>query len=383
MNNATVTNAETYDYLVVGGGIFGCYAARYLSAKGHRICLVESESRLFTKASVVNQARLHSGYHYPRSVATAWMSDENRARFTEEHRPFINFAFEQYYAIDQYASLTDAAQFERFCQFIGIPCDRVRRHTLFNFDRLEALYRTTEYSFDPVLIAAYYRREVEMNPRITLLLSTLVHQARQQGGHWSVELADRAGGPSRTICAAAVINATYSGSNAVNRRFGLQEIQLMHEIAEIAFVDSPQFKDIGITVMDGQFGSLMPYGKSGMLSLSSVAYTHHTVSYDNLPHFDCQARSETCRPEALAVCTECTARPASGYRKMMASMRQYLSDGVELNYLTSFFTVKSKLKANFVDDGRPTEIFRLHQHPDYFCIFAGKINSIYEIEKVG
>jgi 2-polyprenyl-6-methoxyphenol hydroxylase-like FAD-dependent oxidoreductase len=366
----------------VGGGIFGCYAALYLSGKGHRICLVESEGRLFTKASIVNQARLHSGYHYPRSVATALMSDDNKARFTEEHRPFINFEFEKYYAIDQYASFTDAAQFERFCQFIGIRCERVHRHPLFNFERMEALYLTTEYSFDPMLIAGYYQQKVEETPAITIALSTLVHQGQQQGTEWSVELESRRDGQRRTLHAAAVINATYSGSNAVNRSFGLQEIQLMHEIAEIAFVTSPQFKDVGITVMDGQFGSLMPYGKTGMLSLSSVAYTHHQVSYENLPQFDCQARQQTCRPEAPAICTECPARPASGHHKMMTSMRQYLSDRVQLDYLSSSFTVKSKLKANFVDDGRPTEIFCLHRDPDYFCIFAGKINSIYEIEKV-
>ena len=49
---------------------------------------------MFKKASIVNQARLHGGYHYPRSVATALMSDDNKARFTEEHRPFIHFEFE-------------------------------------------------------------------------------------------------------------------------------------------------------------------------------------------------------------------------------------------------------------------------------------------------
>jgi len=55
---------------------------------------------------------------------------------------------------------------------------------------------------------------------------------------------------------------------------------------------------------------------------------------------------------------------------------------VEFQYFTSMFTVKSKLKANFIDDGRPTEISVLHEEPRFYCVFAGKINSIYEIEKV-
>ncbi|HQU59545.1 MAG TPA: FAD-dependent oxidoreductase, partial [Saprospiraceae bacterium] len=75
---------EAYDFLIVGGGIFGIYAALYLAKKGQRICLVEKERALLKKASIVNQARLHSGYHYPRSVATALMSNDNKARFTSD-----------------------------------------------------------------------------------------------------------------------------------------------------------------------------------------------------------------------------------------------------------------------------------------------------------
>jgi hypothetical protein len=67
---------------------------------------------------------------------------------------------------------------------------------------------------------------------------------------------------------------------------------------------------------------------------------------------------------------------------MLAQIQQYLSEKVELQYFSNFFTIKSKLKANAIDDGRPTEIAVLHENPYYYNLFAGKINSIYEIEKV-
>ena len=151
-----MTGVQRFDAVVIGGGIFGCYAALYLAGRGRRVALLEKEQALFTKASVVNQARLHSGYHYPRSVATAAMSDEHKARFTEEHKDFVHFQFEKYYAIDRFGSFTDAAQFERFCQYLNIRCEQITRHPLFNFDRMEALYRTEEYTFDPILIREYY-----------------------------------------------------------------------------------------------------------------------------------------------------------------------------------------------------------------------------------
>lgn len=344
--------------------------------------MVEKEKELFKKASIVNQARLHGGYHYPRSVATARMSDDNKKRFTEEHKDFINFSFEKYYAIDKYSSLTDAAQFERFCNYINIKCERVFDHPLFNYDRLEALYLTTEYSFDPILIGEFYKEKINADKNITVYSFCKIKEVEKENNKWMIQLKKLNNNDLIQLKTSGVVNATYSGSNAVNKQFGVNEIQLMHEISEMAFVTSPQLKDIGLTVMDGQFGSVMPYGKSGLLSLSSVAYTHHKVSYENLPTFDCQTINKDCTPEFSSICNYCEAKPKSNQRKMIAQMKRYYSDKVDLNYMTSYFTIKSKLKANHIDDGRPTEISQLHIKPDFYCIFAGKINSIYEIEKV-
>jgi hypothetical protein len=374
---------DRYDFLIVGGGIFGIYAALYLKRQGLRVLLVEKQKELLKKASIVNQARLHSGYHYPRSVATARMSDDNKARFTREHKRFINFEFEKYYAIDRFGSFTDHAQFERFCNFIDIRCELVREHPYFNFHRLEALYATTEYTFDPVLIAEYYRQQLfDATPQVETRLFTKVEQAEARSDHWQVELVDLDTQQRQQIEATQVINATYAGSNAINRLFGVRDIDLMHEISEMAFVSSPQVQNIGLTVMDGPFGSIMPYGLSGLLSLSSVAYTHHKVSYDNLPTFDCQQVNTDCKPDFVDICNFCPAKPRSNYQKMLGQIRHYFTDQVEFQYFTSMFTVKSKLKANFIDDGRPTEISLLRENPGFYCIFAGKINSIYEIEKV-
>ncbi|HMO38249.1 MAG TPA: FAD-dependent oxidoreductase [Saprospiraceae bacterium] len=371
-----------YDTLVIGGGIFGAYAALYLARQGQRVALIEKENELLKKASIVNQARLHSGYHYPRSVATALMSDDNKARFTSEHQAFINFNFAKYYAIDKFGSFTDGQQFERFCAYINIRCERVQAHPLFNFNRIEALYATTEYSFDPFLIAAYYRKKLDEEKNISLFTSAQIYAAQPNGRNWEVHFTSLGNTAATVLSCAQVINATYAGSNAVNQLFGVPDIPLMHEISEIAFVTSPQVQNIGLTVMDGPFGSLMPYGLSGLLSLSSVAYTHHKVSYDNLPTFDCQQAYPACRPDFTDNCNTCPAQPISNHRKMLAQMRQYFAESVDFQYFSSLYTIKSKLKANYIDDGRPTEISKLHENPPFYCIFAGKINSIYEVEKL-
>lgn len=377
---------EKYDAVVLGGGIFGCYAALYLAGKGARVALIEKESQLFQKASLVNQARLHGGYHYPRSIATAALSDEHKERFTREHRQFVNSSFEKYYAIDRFGSFTDAGQFERFCQYLKIPCKRIPAHPLFNFQRLEALYLTTEYSFDPVLLRNFYVHKVETTPGITLLKSTQLESTTKSANSWVLTfrtVEQPQSGPLTNFETPIVINATYAATNAVNRLFGVRDLDLTHEISEIAFLTSEQFKNKGLTVMDGPFSSIMPFGLSGFLSLSSVAYTHHKISYDNLPHFDCQVPEDpSCVPTAPGICTNCPRRPKSNAYKMLRQMQQYFSDAAQFTHWFSYFTIKSKLKTSYIDDGRPTDISVLSEKPKLICLFAGKVNSIYEIEKI-
>ena len=85
---ATVpASSERVDALVIGGGFYGCSIALALRRDFglKRVMLVERESALMGRASYVNQARLHNGYHYPRSLTTAYRSRANLPRFTAEH----------------------------------------------------------------------------------------------------------------------------------------------------------------------------------------------------------------------------------------------------------------------------------------------------------
>jgi len=64
--------------LVVGGGFFGCSLAVHLrDAGGGEVVLVEVGAVLLQRASYTNQARVHTGYHYPRSLLSALRSRVN------------------------------------------------------------------------------------------------------------------------------------------------------------------------------------------------------------------------------------------------------------------------------------------------------------------
>ena len=79
--------------LVIGGGFYGCEVALELERLGLApIYLVEREPDLFARASYVNQARVHNGYHYPRSLVTAERSQRNFSRFCRDYGEAVTFA---------------------------------------------------------------------------------------------------------------------------------------------------------------------------------------------------------------------------------------------------------------------------------------------------
>ncbi len=370
------------DALVIGGGIFGCHAAHYLAEQGLEVLLVEQEKELIQRASVVNQARLHAGYHYPRSIATALASDHYIERFRADFSACINGDFVHYYAIARRGSLTDAAQFEHFCRYLGLACEIVEKHPAFCYDQLEAVFAAKEDSFDPLLLAAHYRALVSAHPRIRLYCYSRLEAARQVDQNYVVQLRDGWSGILQQLRCSLVVNATYSSINSIHRLFDQPLLPLQHEIAEMAFVRPvASFARAALTVMDGPFCSLMPYGKSGLHSLSSVAYTHQRVSYEAEPNFGCMEQEATCSPSATANCSHCASQPTSNYPKMLAQLRRYLQPSIGLDYLHSRFIIKAKLQANHIDDGRPTEVLEFGQVPAFFSIFAGKVNNVYAVEE--
>ena len=371
---------KKYDFLIIGGGIFGLHTAKYLSKKNKKICIIEKEDTLMQKASIVNQARIHSGYHYPRSIATALISNEYRERFINDHKMFINKKYKKYYAIDKFSSLTSSLQFEKFCKFLNIKCKEAKNLDYVNYARLDKLFLTEEYSFDPIMIAEYYKEKIKQNSKIEVKISTSVFEAEMLNGSWLIKSHNHMTDEYEKFEAVSVINATYSNINTINNLFRMPLIKMVHEITEMAFISAPKIKDIGLTVMDGQFCSIMPYGLSGLHSLYSVVYSVHSVDFNSEPNFTCQKINKNCLPSFTSVCNTCKAKPMSNSKKMKRQLSNYLSKNVKLQYQFSMYTIRTKLQYNHVDDGRPTEVTKMNSKPEFFCLFSGKINSIYEIE---
>ena len=63
-----------YDKIIIGAGLYGLYAAKKSIEKGEKVLVIEKDKAPFMRATYINQARVHMGYHYPRSLTTAMKS---------------------------------------------------------------------------------------------------------------------------------------------------------------------------------------------------------------------------------------------------------------------------------------------------------------------
>ncbi len=110
-----------YDAIIIGGGFYGTAIACELTARRgfSRVALLEREPALLTRSSYNNQARIHNGYHYPRSFTAAYRSRVNLPSFVRDYPDAVRQDFTKLYAIARRNSNVTAKQFIRFCHDIG------------------------------------------------------------------------------------------------------------------------------------------------------------------------------------------------------------------------------------------------------------------------
>ncbi len=172
---------ENYDVVVIGGGFYGVSLALELAKKARRILIMEKESDLLLRASYVNQARVHQGYHYPRSLLTAHRSRVNFPKFVAEYNDAIDSTFKMVYGIAKFQSNVSASQFYQFCNRIGAPLaaasDSISR--LFNANLIERVFEVKEFAFNADRLRALLKKKLKQGASRLCLIIALIASPRQ------------------------------------------------------------------------------------------------------------------------------------------------------------------------------------------------------------
>lgn len=360
---------ESADAVVIGGGFYGSAIAIYLAKRRglQRVMLVEREPALFRRASYNNQARVHNGYHYPRSFTTAYRSRVNFPHFVRDWPEAIRRDFTKLYVLTRRNSRVTARQFERFCREIGAklePAD-LRLRQLFAPQLVEEVFLAEEFAFDAEHLAHWAEREL-MQYGIDLRLETCATAVfRGTADSLRVTLESK-NGSDASVASRYIFNCTYSGLNQFGGDFSGTSTRLKQEITELALMKlPPELARLGITVMDGPFFSMMPFPSRDLHTLSHVRYTPHLHwqdryglnPYHKLDSYDRHTRAD----------------------RMVRDVGRYIPAIRDAEHVDSLFEVKTVLAKNESDDGRPILYEKHPELPGCYSILGAKIDNIYDV----
>jgi glycine/D-amino acid oxidase-like deaminating enzyme len=353
---------QSYDHIVIGGGFYGCCIALYLQDCGRRVLILERGNDLLTRASYVNQARVHNGYHYPRSLITGMRSSANFPSFLRDFGYGVIKNFEKIYAIARNSKVT-GNQFHQFCRGIGAPVREVSSDNLsmFNKDLIEAAFWVQEYAFNAVALRKGLRQRLE-KAGVAIRTECEVERIEYKNSRLLATLCDGA-----IVSATGIFNCCYARINTLLHNSGLPMLPMKHEIAEVALVrPAKMVAKLGITVMDGPFFSSMPFPAAELHSFTHVRFTPHVSWLDSQEFKD---------PYNFL-----TAYSASShFPLMLKDAVRYIPSLKDTLYVSSMYEVKTVLIQNEDNDGRPILYRPDFELPNFSVIMGGKIDNIYDI----
>lgn len=373
---------EKYDKIIIGAGMYGLYAAEFIGRKGNneRVLVLEKDSTPFRRATYINQARVHMGYHYPRSYSTAIKSRNYFDRFVEDYDFCIEKKFKKIYATSRHFSWTNATEFEKFCIDTNTPCVAVNPNEYFNNNMCDGAFKTQEYTYDAHILKEYFLTEIAQYKNIEIKYNFTIEKIEKNDDIFVIT--DNNG---NQYSSKYILNTTYASVNQILLKLNFEPIKIKYELCEIILcnVEKP-LKDTGITVMDGPFFSIMPFGKTGLHSLTSVTFTPHITSYDTLPKFKCQETcNNLCSPSQLGNCNDCLYKPETSYPYMSRLAKKYLNRMYScFEYKESLFSMKPILQTSEIDDSRPTIIKSHSENPTFISVLSGKINTVYDLDEI-
>lgn len=225
---------------ILGAGWYGCHLATALLADGHEVEVHESRDRIFAGASGSIPARLHLGFHYPRSRITRAACQDHSEAFMAAYGHLTHGVPVNIYAIAKDRSLVDFEQYRR---------------TLLGEVEFVTIHDPAEYGL----------RNVE-GALLTGERHILTNRARAHfegllGGHIRF-------GESGGLLDDPAYDLTIDCTFCANEASGVDR----YEPCLVLLMEGPT--DVAVTIMDGPFGSLYPWDEAeGLCSLSSALWT--------------------------------------------------------------------------------------------------------------
>lgn len=320
-----------FDYIILGGGFYGCMIAQNLKGK---ILMLEREDDILKRASCNNQARIHNGYHYPRNYKTAYSSHKNYRKFLNDFPEACTETNIMLYPVAK-GGKTNAETFKKMYEKVGsilFPAPKELKD-YFNLDLIEEVFIGEEAVFNSdILRDLIKKRLTHVDIRTNIEIEKVfINQVRTNIGDFS---------------GTNIISCLYAGTNPLLIKSNLPPLPLVHEDTIMPLVEVPEpFKNIGITIMDGDYFSVFPFPAKNCHSIHHVKYT-----------------------------------PLGGdWKTIYKDVIRYIPAMKDLKHIGDIKEAKTVLEQNEYDDGRPILMKQNYGFKGFSVILGGKLDNIYDL----
>jgi len=243
--------------VVIGCGVFGALAALRLAQDGHKVTVVERLDAPMQGASRNNQNRLHLGFHYPRSLETARQCIAGYQRFVDEYADCVLQGFQNGYFIASNGSFTTPEDYLKFCQTAGLDFQEMAVSDFpVRIENVGLCIITGEGVYDSRLVGEKIMRRF-IDTQITTFFGNEVVGIENKGDHFTLKLS-----AGEVLSYDGVVNASYANQNTLNGLAGFKTPRRQFEYTAVPILET-SFGEVGMTIMDGPFMTVLPYGKTG------------------------------------------------------------------------------------------------------------------------
>ncbi len=357
-----------FDAVVIGAGLFGVVLANHLITRPgfSNVAVIEIEESPLQRASARNQARIHQGYHYPRSLATAEACRRNYTNFTKTWPSAVFTGFRHLYGIARYGSKVSSEQFAATMRAVGAPLRELasrERSQIFDPHRIEDAYEVFEQAFDYRELALW-AKDILSKPRIESFFGQQAISVRTTSYNDELLTECQSGLKLRSRY---VFNLTYGGLSGIEGIGHELESEISFELTEMNLVKvHEEISGLAITVMDGPFFSLMPYPALETLrTLSHVRYTP-------------LVRVSGHQPKSLYKALDDLNSKSYSFEEMRRDASRYVPALEKSKLEGTIREVKTVLTRSSYDDSRPI-LFVKHKDPRIFSILGGKIDNVFDM----
>jgi glycerol-3-phosphate dehydrogenase len=338
--------------VIIGAGLFGLSTAIILAEKGIKVTVLEKSNNFMKGASLVNQNRIHYGYHYPRSLETGKESLYSMQSFLDYYGDCVVPSYKNYYAISKYNSKITSDDFVKFCKEINISLkESWPQKNILNKNMIDQVWEVYEPSFDYNILRLNISKRLSKLKNITLIRNAKISSINKINDS-DIEV----NFSNQIIKCNFLINASYASLKEILSMVNnnIQEAKFQLVALPILRWKKPQ-SNFGITVMDGNFCSLIPKGNSK----EEFILSHVKKSV---------IETQVCNSKP-------TFKPFYGNIEydIINESKKYFPILSKMECIDSWITTKMVLPNQKNNDARPSIV--LEHEDNIFSIFSGKITT--------